>query len=481
MKFDIIIIGGGASGLMAAIGASSSTKLNKLPHVAVLEKMPRPARKMMITGKGRCNFTNMREWDEFSAHIRTLPRFLKPSFYEMAPQDVFNLLQQHGLECVVERGERAYPASHKASDVIDTLVRIAQKKGNVDIYTNYPVTGITCNESSEGPIFMLSTGGSRTFSCKKLILATGGLSYPGTGSTGDGYAWASSFGHGITPLFPSLTALVPKGYKITESSPSMSESAGPQAVGPGFIDRSIPLSETGKSLCGIQLKNVGASLEIDGHTADEEFGDLDFTDGGIEGPIGFRLSRDCVRAIINGRKAAIIINLKYGVPAAELESRIRGLWDEIARDPRCARLPLRTMLKTLLYKLMPQRLALPFMKSCPSIVMKGGRPQAKGRPDEGRVDFREMVRCMQAWRFDIAGYVGYERCVVTAGGVDTSEISAKTMESRKRGGLYFCGEVMDIDSDTGGYNLQTAFSTGYLAGKSAAESLSSPNEANPIK
>lgn len=375
MKSDIIIIGGGASGLMAAYSAAkAAVDADRSIQVTVLEKMPRPGRKIMITGKGRCNFTNVKDWNGFSPHIRSKANFLKPAFHNLPPEKVVDFFDGFGMRSVIERGDRAFPASYHASDVVDTLVNACHSVG-VKIENGFEVA-----EIKDG--FTVESADGRKYSARKLIIATGGLSYPGTGSTGDGYRWAEEYGHKLTPLFPSLTALVPKGYK---------------AVGTRdlHIDRSEPLGELGKKFCGRELKYVTATLLIDGNESDNESGELYFTDGGIEGPVGFQLSRKAVKAMTNGSKVS---------------------------------------LKVLVNPLSP-------------------------------------VKEREEWKFDIAGFVGYERAVVTAGGVCVDEVLPKTMESRIVPGLYFCGEVLDIDADTGGYNLQLAFCTGALAGLNAFKSL----------
>ena len=430
MKSDIIIIGGGAAGLMAAAGAAEI--LGRKSQVTVLEKMARPGRKIMITGKGRCNFTNLKEWNEFSGHIHPKPNFLKPSFYNLTSDKMISFLEDHGLETVVERGDRAFPASHLASEVVDTLLKAAVNAG-ADVLCEKEVTEVSCQ--SDG--FMVRCSDGSGYSCGKLIICTGGLSYPKTGSTGDGYAWAKEMGHEVKTLFPSLTAIVPKTYK----------------EGKGHIDRSLPLSETGQALCGNQLKNVGLSISIDGNEAANEFGDLDFTDGGIEGPIGFKVSRKCVNAIINGSKVNAVIDLKPAVEINELNDRIYTLWNEISKDRRNANKQYKDKFRILLAKVLPMSLIPGFMKLNPN------------------ADHRTLGKALKGWKMEIVGYVGYERCVVTAGGVSLEEITPKTLESKLIPGLYFAGEVLDLDADTGGYNLQTAFSTGYLAGMSAAKSL----------
>ena len=463
---DIIIIGGGAAGLMAAAGAASTLATKSEPgsvrgKVIVLEKMPRPGRKIMITGKGRCNFTNLKQWNEFQEHIHPKPNFLKPSFYNLNSEKMLSFLEDQGLSVVVERGDRAFPESHLASDVVDALVRAAQKAG-AEILCNKEVETICAGDShvADAPQndssfiageacqspnrFRIKCHDGSEYICSKLIICTGGLSYPKTGSTGDGYSWAEQTGHKIRPLFPSLTAIVPKGYKDTTAW---------KAEMKGHIDRSTPFAEFGKLLCGNQLKNVGLSLYIDGNEAQYEFGDLDFTDGGLEGPIGFKISRRCVNAVINGSKIYVTLDLKPAVEPEDLTVRISTLWNEVMKDKRSANKQYKERFRVLLTKVMPMSLIPAFVKANPN------------------TDHKTLAKALKSWKMEIEGFVGYERCVVTAGGVSTEDMTPKTLESRIVPGLYFAGEVIDLDADTGGYNLQTAFSTGYLAGISAAKSI----------
>ena len=505
MKSEIVVIGAGASGLMAAYHAARAlVDAGSAAQVTVLEKMPRPARKVMITGKGRCNFTNVKDWNAFSGHIRSKANFVKSAYYNLPSQAVVDWFEGFGMPTVVERGDRAFPASHHASDVVDTLVNACLSLG-VKIETEAEVADIAveagrqlppenvrlrrtpptvlcsepgkracgfCTESS-GPLplteprvatvfgrdclpdFIVKLTDGREWKCARLIVATGGLSYPTTGSTGDGMRWAVELGHKLVPTFPSLTALVPKGYKQTEDKDL-------------HIDRSTPLAELGQQLCGIQLKNIQLSLRIEGTEADSEFGDIDFTDGGLEGPVGFQLSRKAVKALVNGSRVSLDLDLKPGVDLTELTVRIKQLWAEIEKDPRSRGVREKERCRILLGKLMPRELIPGFTAMHPEILTL----ERRGRADtKVWVNLVSIAKALKSWQFDIAGYVGYERAVVTAGGVSTDEFVAKTMESRLVPGLYLCGEVLDIDADTGGYNLQLAFSTGALAGLNAAKSL----------
>ncbi len=501
MRSDIIVIGGGAAGLLAAVGAAETlARTENGGTVTVLEKMPKTGRKIMITGKGRCNFTNVKDWAGFSDHIRTDVNFVSPSWHNLPPEKLIELLRSNGLRSVVERGDRAFPQSHNAGDVVDTLVRACTLLG-VKIVTGCEVK--TIDKTARGysldcirttvkefrqrtdddrdydrrnaPVRKETTIEPEEYSCRKLIVATGGLSYPGTGSTGDGYMWAEEIGHTVTPCFPSLTALVPAGYK-SEKNPLAEEikvafrgqrrtvfgNRREARINPlpsyypklqGHIERITPMSEIGELFNGNALENVRLTLYIDGNEAQSEFGDLEFTDGGIEGPIGFQVSRKAVKAIMNGSKVSAVLDMKPAVETEKLSEDIHQKWEEILADPRSSGQDFKRLFRILLGKLIPWNLTLAFLRTNP------------------KVSVDSLAERLKNWRFEIVGFVGFERSVITAGGISTDEVVAKTLESKKSEGLYFCGEVLDMDSDTGGYNLQTAFCTGYLAGISAAKAL----------
>ena len=416
-------------------------------QVTLLEKMPRPARKVMITGKGRCNLTNVKGWNDFSTHVRSNPNFVKSAFFTLPPEALLDWFGRFGMRSVVERGDRAFPESYRASDVVDTLVNACNSVG-VKIVCEAEVEDVT-------PGFIVRLSDGTVWNCKVLVLATGGLSYPGTGSTGDGLRWAEMLGHKIEPTFPSLTALVPQGYKLVEDKDL-------------HIDRRTPLTALGEKLCGLHLKNIALTLIVGGTEAGSEFGDIDFTDGGLEGPLGFQLSRKAVKSMLNGAKVSFVLDLKPGVTLTELTERVKQLWTEVDKDPRSARLREKEKCRILLGKLMPWDLIPSFVEMNPGIMTLERRSRTATKV---WVNLPTIAKALKAWKFDIAGFVGYERAVVTAGGVSADSVVAKTMASRQVPGLYFCGEMLDIDSDTGGYNLQTAFSTGALAGAGAAKYL----------
>ena len=483
MRSDIVIIGGGAAGLMAAIGAAQV--LAGSPNggtVTVLEKMPKAGRKVMITGKGRCNFTNVKEWADWSAHIRTDVNFVSPAWHNLTPEGVIELLKQNGMRAVVERGDRAYPASHMAGDVVDTLLRACTLAG-VKVVTDCEVKTIDvtprgfsldCVQTSRKQVREREelTIEPIEYNCRKLIVATGGLSYPGTGSTGDGYMWAEELGHRVEACYPSLTALVPVGYK--EATPLAGEIKqafrGKTVYGkvkerkiaplpqwyPSFekhIERVTPLSDLGELFNGNNLDNVQLSLYVNGDLVQQEFGDIEFTDGGLEGPLGFMVSRKAVKALNDGQKVSVSIDLKPAVELEKLDADVHQKWEDVIHDDRSRGQSFQRLFRIMLGKLIPWNLTLAFLKTHP------------------KVSVDTLAATLKDWKMDIAGFVGFERCVITAGGISTAEITAKTLESKKQSGLYFAGEVLDMDCDTGGYNLQMAFSTGYLAGQSAAKAL----------
>lgn len=453
-KYSVAIVGGGAAGLFSAAFAANKfcaqdaacPALNagslRHPRIILLEKENFCGRKINITGKGRCNITNTRMWDEFSPHLHPQSNFLKSAFYAMSTSETMDFFESIGLPLVVERGQRVYPKSMRAADVSAALINYISKS-NIDIATGCPVEKI----EKKGDLFSIFTHNG-TLEAENVIITTGGLSYPSTGSTGDGYKFASSFGHSIVNCFPSLTALVPNNYfqdlKI-------------EGNGSAASDRI--LSKTGKFLNGMELKNVSVRLMVNGNMVQEEFGDLNFTDGGIEGPIIFRVSRKGVESIINGQKVQLLVDLKPALSAEQINARIEReikqlstvVYGRFQAKGNINSTNSHTI-KYLLNKMLPRQLIQPFMEMNKDLSVKN------------------LSEKLKNLRFEIISFIGYERCVVTAGGVSLKEISHKSMESKLVKGLYFAGEVIDLDGDTGGYNLQTAFSTGALAMQSCLSS-----------
>lgn len=387
--------------MMAAIRAAqtlrdSSPATGRDVDIVLYDKNDRLGRKIYLTGKGRCNITNMKTWEEFSAHIHPNREFLKHSFRGFSNEDVRDFFEGVGVPTTIEQGQRLFPVSMKAADVALALEKAVQELGvRVEIcrLEHLPKPSSDC----------------------AVILATGGKSYPLTGSTGDGYAMAQEAGHTISRTFPSLTALMPDGYD--------------------------------RSLAGLTLKNVSLSLYVDHTMVQSEDGELTFTADGIEGALGFRLSRKAVWALENGQKVELSLDLKPALNEEKIASRI------LRENASCASRGNGKVTSSLLRSMMPEQLVEPFIRANPGLT------------------FDNLPQGLKDWRFKINSYKGYERAVVTAGGVSLKEIVPKTMASRLVEGLFFAGEVIDLDGDTGGYNLQIAFSTGAMAGVSAAKFL----------
>ena len=391
--------------MYAAATLSSLNKEGAGISALLLEKMHRYGLKIGITGKGRCNLTNTKVWNEFATHIHPKNVFLKNAFYGMSNAATMEFFESIGLPLVVERGDRVFPQSMKATDVPAILEKHILS-GGIHMQKNAPVHSVS---SLPDNLFRIEYGESVIVHSRSVIVATGGFSYPTTGSTGDGYGFAKGLGHKISPCFPSLTALIPKNYR--------------------------------EEYYGISLKNVSLQLVVNGDVVQEEFGDLDFTNGGIEGPIGFKVSRKGVYNIMNGQKVEVRMDLKPAVSLKQLQERITRELQQIKGN----------QLKGVLPKLLPGKLVPLFVAANKDLSLEN------------------LAAKLKCWVFPVGGYVGYERCVVTAGGVSLQEVSQKTMESKLVKGLYFAGEVLDLDGDTGGYNLQIAFSTGALAAMSAAK------------
>ena len=386
---------------MAAYGAVKALPLGSSARVTVLEKMPRPGRKILFTGKGRCNFTNLKDWNEFSQHIRTNPNFVKPAFYNFTPENTIDFLERNGLETVVERGDRAFPYSHRASDVLDTIVEVVLRHG-VTLLTDREVTDIL-------PGFSIRCADGETFECSKLIIATGGLSYPGTGSTGDGYKLAEQAGHTIVEPVPSLVSLV---------------SHDPDC----------------KKMMGLALKNVTLTLFEDNKAIFDEQGEMLFTHFGISGPL--TLSASSHLGDMKKHRYHAEIDLK---PALSEEQ----LYDRITRD---FALLANHAAQGALVKLLPASMQ-------PVMVARWGIDPATKANQITREQKRELVQLMKHWRVSIDARGDLAHAVITSGGVSVREVDPKTMQSKKALGLYFAGEVLDVDAYTGGYNLQIAFCT----------------------
>lgn len=413
----VIVAGGGAAGMLAAITAARCGA-----EVTILERMERLGRKVRITGKGRCNITNTKPWSEFSTHIYPKNNFFKPAFFNFSNSDTIEFFNSIGLETVIERGDRVFPLSGVASDVVNALAGEIERLG-VKVLYNTRVTELSIEHGLVKHISATVNNKSeilrKNIDLSALIIATGGLSYPATGSDGDGYILSEKSGHRIIECSPSLTALMPVSYN--------------------------------RELEGLRLKNVEITLLIGGDQAQKEMGDLDFTNNGIEGSIGYKISRKAVKAIKSGNRCSIVLDLKPALSNEQLAARVNR---ELNASGDLT-------LKMLLKKLLPEQLIGSFMtySKLGSDCMAFGR---RGKTVE------TIVKSLKNWKIDIESFTSYERAVITAGGVSLDDIYPRSMQSRVVPNLFFAGEVIDLDGDTGGYNLQIAFSTGYLAGKSAA-------------
>lgn len=403
--------------MMAAIKAAENGA-----EVAVLEKNHLPGRKLAITGKGRCNITNTKPWSEFSTHVHPRSNFVRSAFYNFSNQATIEYFNSIGLETVVTQGERVFPASMRAFDVVDALADRMKETG-VKLIPDADLLAV-CNDGDKFKCTYNDLSQPRAItteviSASALVIATGGLSYPATGSNGRGYEIAASLGHTVTRCYPSLAALLPRNYDS------------------GLYD--------------IELKNVGLKLYVGQDMVQSEMGDLTFTEDGIEGSLGFRVSRKAVHALENGSAVELVIDLKPAISLQELRDRVKR---EVASFKWEVPLINDARLKKILRKLMPAELIEPFFRMSRGLTVN------------------TLPERLKEWRFPIAKHAGYRRAVVTAGGVSLDEVVAKTMQSRIDKGLFFAGEVLDLDGDTGGYNLQMAFSTGALAGQSAAKYVS---------
>ena len=408
----VIIIGAGAAGLMAAVSAA-----NNGAEVLLLEKMSSPGRKILITGKGRCNFTNRCELADFPKYFPNNSAFLYSALRAFDNQDLIDFFAARGVPSKVERGGRLFPVSDKASDIVGALEKAVRQAG-VRIKTNCAVQSIR----TEGNRATGVVCGMEFFPADAVILATGGLSYPGTGSTGDGYRMAKELGHSVTPLAPALVPL-----ETVES----------------WV----------KELQGLALKNVEAVIRVNGRKVDSEFGEMMFTHFGISGPIVLSLSQAVSKALKQTPKPEIVaeINLKPALTPETLDKRLQRDFSAFVRK----------QFKNALGELLPTKLI-------PVIIRLSGIQPEKHVHQITREERRHLVELLQNLRITIRGTRPVVEAVVTAGGVNVKEIMPKTMGSRLVSGLFFAGEIIDVDGYTGGFNLQAAFSTGFIAGCAAA-------------
>jgi predicted Rossmann fold flavoprotein len=407
-NFHTIIIGAGAAGLLA--GATAAQHGHK---TLILEKMSRPARKLRITGKGRCNITNSAPKEEFLTHFGDNADFLRPAFNQFFSNHIIKLLNQLGVATVTERGGRVFPASGKATDVVDALTAHAKKSG-AKIQCNQTITKLIIKDNIA--IGVQNNNGS-SYYAKKIILATGGKSYPATGSTGDGYRLTRQAGHTIITPRP---ALVP----LTTDAP--------------FLQK----------LDGLNLRNIRITVIADQTPIAQHFGELTFNANSIAGPTILTASGNIIDHLNNGQTITISIDLKPALSAQKLANRIQRDLQKRTREP----------ISSILRGLLPRQLIRPILRNC---KIQGHRT---GNSIKDR-DQNRLQHALKNFPIKIIGHRPWSEAIITAGGVDTAKIDPTTMQSQITPNLHIIGELLNIQADTGGYNLQAAFSTAHAAAK----------------
>lgn len=397
--------------MMAAGRAGSSGA-----RVVLIEKNPSLGKKLLITGKGRCNITQAESDDrEFIKTLGKNGKFLFSSLAVFGPEEVVDFFESHGLKTKMERGGRVFPVSDRSRDVLDVLLR-ELKKNKVEIKTGARVMGF---DSKGGRISRVKLADGSEIEAEKFIIATGGKSYPATGSTGDGYSWAQSLGHTIMDPRPALTPI-----KIKEAWP--------------------------KRLSGLSLKNVAINIYQNGKKQDSRFGEMLFTHFGISGPIVLDASKKIGELLKNG-SVEIQVDLKPALEFAKLDERIQRDFKTIGKKDFVNYLP----------ELLPQKLVQVFSG------FAGINPRKKISLIN-KEERQNLVKTLKGVKLTVEGVVGFDQAIVTTGGVSLSEVDPKTMKSKLVDNLYLAGEVLDLDGPTGGYNLQISWSTGYAAGSAAA-------------
>ena len=405
----VIVVGGGAAGMMAAISAAESGA----DDVVIMEKNEKLGKKVYITGKGRCNITNDSDVENLLKNVRSNPKFLYSAFYTFDSYRMMEFLKSEGLKIKTERGNRVFPESDRSSDVIRTLKKALEKR-KVKILLNTRVTDIEIEDGICSGVVAQSGNKSERYSADKVIIATGGCSYQSTGSTGDGYRFAKEADIKVTSCYPSLV--------------------------PFNIDSAIP-----KRLQGLSLRNVKMTLTDKGKVLYEELGEMLFTHFGVSGPLVLSAS-----TLVSGKdlsETKISIDLKPALSVEQLDERILRDFSENKNS----------YFKNSLSRLLPAKLI-------PVIVELSGIDEHKQVNNVTKEERHNLVNLLKGFTFKIDSLRGFNEAIITKGGVSVKEINPTTMEAKKVKGLFFAGEVLDLDAVTGGYNLQIAWSTGYLAG-----------------
>lgn len=405
----IIVIGAGAAGMMTALVAARRGK-----QVTLLEKMQQPGLKLRITGKGRCNLTNTATMKDFLTHVGSDARFMRNSFSQFFNTQLMELFEGLGVPLVVERGSRVYPKSGKSLDIFLALVTELERMPNVEIRKGCRVERLIV---ADGQACGVRLADDTSLRADKTVIATGGMSYPLTGSTGDGYRMAETAGHTLSPRRPALVSLK--------------------------TDLKIP-----QELVNFALKNVKLTItEKDGKKLSEHFGEMTFTFDGIDGPIVLSASRVATGPLHDGKQLLAHLDLKPAIEEATLDKRLIN--DLNSNGTRLFNDALRMWLPAELVPLALQNLHIEYYKRLNQI---------------NGAERKRLLAFLKDFTFTLTGTGNFEEAIVTQGGVNLKEVNPKTMESKKVQNLYLVGEVLDLDADTGGYNLQLAFSTGFAAG-----------------
>lgn len=402
----VIVIGGGPAGMMAAYAASCQGHA-----VTVLEQNEKLGKKLFITGKGRCNITNAGDMDNLFANVMSNRKFLYSAFYTFDNEQVLSFFENQGLRTKVERGNRVFPLSDHSSDVIAALSR-ALKSQNVDIRLHTKVQSLLIRDEAACGV-VLSDG--KTVEADDVIVATGGISYPSTGSTGDGYRMAEESGHALVECTPSLVPFETKEDWI-------------------------------KDLQGLSLRNVTVSIYHGKKKLFEDFGEMLFTHFGVSGPLVLSAS-GMIKPVQFKQELCMYIDLKPALDAEQLDKRILREFDAAMNK----------QFKNVIGSLMPA-------KMIPVVIRLSGIDPDKKVNEVSREERQHLVQLLKRLPLTINGLRGWNEAIITKGGVSVKDINPSTMESKKVSHLFFCGEVLDLDALTGGYNLQIAWSTGYLAG-----------------
>ncbi len=418
--------------MMAAISAAKSGN-----EVTLLEKNNMLGKKLLITGKGRCNITSSLEMDEFIKNIPGNGRFLYSSFENFTNKDIIKMLQENGVKVKEERGNRIFPISDKSIDVRNAFEK-ELKKNNIKIILNAKVNRVIVEDVK---VIGVELENKEKIEAQKVIIATGGKSYPLTGSTGDGYKMAKELGHTITEIKPSLVPITVSNNKKIER----------QTISKSEYETSLNLC---KSMQGLSLRNVAIEIIDDSKNKKiyEDFGEMLFTHFGVSGPIILSASSHLLRyknieeLLIDGR-ILLKIDLKPALSQEKLNARI--LRDFEANKNK--------EIKNILNELLPQKLIMPVI----NLLGINENKKVNSITKEERL---ELVKILKNFTITLSGFRGIEEAIVTAGGIKIKEINPKTMESKIVQGLYFAGELIDVDAYTGGFNLQIAYSTGYTAG-----------------